>query len=106
MLDRANSDPTFMERIITGNETWDYEWDMQSCQQSLEWRTKDEPKPKKPRQSRLKVKVMLILFFDFRSLVSDLWKNNSSILYDDNAPSYRATVMTEFKAKNTTNTIN
>lgn len=25
MLDRANSDPTFMERIITGDETWVYE---------------------------------------------------------------------------------
>lgn len=25
MLDRVNSDPTFMERIITGDETWVYE---------------------------------------------------------------------------------
>ena len=35
----------------------------------------------------------------------DLRKNNLWILYDDNAPSHRATVVTEFKAKNATNTI-
>jgi len=29
MLDRCNSDPTFMKRIITGDETWVYEYDMQ-----------------------------------------------------------------------------
>ena len=37
---------------------------------------------------------------------TDLWKKNLSILRDDNAPSHGATVVTEFKAKNATNTIN
>ena len=47
MLSRANSDPTFMvERIITGDETWVYEFDVQTGPQSPEWKTKDEPKPK------------------------------------------------------------
>ena len=35
----------------------------------------------------------------------DLWKNNSCILQIDNAPPHRATVVTEFKIKNATNTI-
>nr|APL98288.1 putative DD34D transposase [Bactrocera tryoni] len=136
MLDRANSDPTFMESIITADETWVYEFDMQTSQQSSEWREKNEPKPKKPRQSRSKIKVMLIVFFDIRGLVHhefvpegqtvnkefylavlrrlrenirrkrpELWKNNSWILHDDNAPSHRATIVTEFKAKNAMNTI-
>ena len=34
MLDRANSDPTFMERIITDNETLVYEFEIQTNQQS------------------------------------------------------------------------
>ena len=42
---------------------------MQTGQQSSEWRTKDEPKPKVPRQSRSEVKVMLIVFFDICGLV-------------------------------------
>ena len=52
MVDRANSDPTFIERIITSDETWVYKFDMQTGQQSSEWRTKDEPKPTKPPQIR------------------------------------------------------
>lgn len=56
----------FMERIIAGNETSVYEFDMQTSQKSLEWRTKDELKPKKLRQRRSKVKV---IFFDIRGFV-------------------------------------
>ena len=32
MLDRANSDPTFMERVIIGDKTQVYEFDMQTGQ--------------------------------------------------------------------------
>ena len=42
-----------------------YEVDMKTNQQSSEWRTKAEPNPKKPRQSRSKVKI----FFNIRGLV-------------------------------------
>lgn len=69
MLQMVNSDPTIMKRIITGDETWVYEYDMLTSQQSSEWRTKNEPKPKKPRQSRSKIKVMLTVFFDYRGVV-------------------------------------
>ena len=69
MLDHINFDPTFRKRIITGDETWVYEFDIQTSQQLLEWRTKAEPKPKKPCQSLSKVKVMLTVFFDIRGLV-------------------------------------
>ena len=47
MLERVNSDPTFIKRIVTGDETWVYEFDMQTSQQALEWRLPTEPKPKK-----------------------------------------------------------
>ena len=69
ILNRANSDPIFMERIIASDETSVYEFDMQTGQQPLKWRTKDKSKPKKRRQSRSKFKVMLIVFFDIRGLV-------------------------------------
>lgn len=69
MLDRANLDPTFLEKIITGDETWVYEYDTLTNQQSSEWRPIGAPKPKKPRQSRSKVKIMLIVFFDIRGVV-------------------------------------
>jgi len=69
MISRASTDQTFMKRIITGDETWVYEYDMQTSQQSSEWRFENEPKPKKPRQSRSKIKVMLTVFFDYHGVV-------------------------------------
>jgi hypothetical protein len=69
MLERVNPDPTFIKRIVTGDETWVYEFDMQTSQQASEWRLPAEPKPKKPRQSRSIVKVMLTVFFEYRGVV-------------------------------------
>ncbi|XP_044753368.1 protein GVQW3-like isoform X1 [Coccinella septempunctata] len=48
MVSRAASDPNFMKRIITGDETWVYEYDTLTAQQSTEWRLPNEPNPKKP----------------------------------------------------------
>lgn len=69
MINNADNDPTFMKRIITGDETWVYEYDMETAQQSSEWRLSGEPKPKKARQSKSKVKVMLTVFFDYEGVV-------------------------------------
>lgn len=55
--------------IITGDETWIYAYDPETPQQSSEYRAKGEPKPKVPRQSRSKVKVMLTVFIDYRGVV-------------------------------------
>ena len=58
-----------MKRIITGDETWIYAYDPETADQSSEYRAKGEPKPKKSRQSRSKIKVMLTVFFDYRGVV-------------------------------------
>ena len=46
MLANVADDPTFIKRIITGDVTWVYEYDIETAQQSSEWRAKNEPKPK------------------------------------------------------------
>lgn len=115
--------------IITGDETWIYAYDPETAQQSREYRAKDEPKPKIPRQS-------LTVFIDYRSVVHkeflptgqtvnkeyylgvmkhlresirkkrpELWRNNSWFLHHDNAPSHTAIVIRQFLAKNQTNTV-
>ncbi|XP_043257532.1 protein GVQW3-like [Colletes gigas] len=61
MISRASSDFTFMKRIITDDETWVYEYNMQTSQQSSEYRLENEPNSKKPRQSRSKIKVVLFI---------------------------------------------
>lgn len=47
------------KRIITGDETWIYAYDPETTDQSSEYRAKGEARPKRSRQSRSKIKVML-----------------------------------------------
>jgi len=55
--------------IITGDETWIYAYDPETTDQSSEYRAKGEVKPKRGRQSRSKIKVLLTVFFDYRGAV-------------------------------------
>lgn len=69
MIANADNDPTFMKRINTGDDSWAYEFDMQTSQQSSKWCARNEPTPKKPRQIRSKIKVLLTVFFEYRGVV-------------------------------------
>ncbi|XP_013788617.2 uncharacterized protein LOC106472507 [Limulus polyphemus] len=69
MLDSTNSDPHFMNTIITGDESWVYGYDPETKSQSSQWKHSTSPRPKKARQVRSNVKVMLTVFFDSRGVV-------------------------------------
>ena len=69
MISKTESDPTFIKRIITGDETWVYEYDTQSRHQASEWRAPNEPRPKKPRRFQSKKKAMLTVFMDYNGIV-------------------------------------
>ena len=69
MLDVANHDPEFIKTIITGDETWVYGYDPETKFQSSQWKHPESPRPKKARQVRSNVKVMLTCFFDSRGIV-------------------------------------
>ena len=66
MLDLANHVSEFIKIIITGDETWDYGNDPETKFQSSQWKHPESPRPKKARQVRSNVKVMLTCFFDSR----------------------------------------
>ena len=55
-----------LRRVITGDETWIFEYDPENKHQSCQWKSL---RPKKARLSKSKVKVMLITFFDVRDIV-------------------------------------
>jgi hypothetical protein len=59
----------FLDRVITGDETWYYQYHPKTKRQSTEWRSKNSPRPKKPLMSKSKNKTMLICFFDFRGII-------------------------------------
>jgi len=66
---KAESDPTFIKRIITGDETLVYEYDTQSRHQASAWKASNETRPKKPHRFQSKKKAMLTVFMDYKGIV-------------------------------------
>ena len=54
---RALDVPSFMSRVITGDESWVYGYDSETKQQSSQWKSSGYPRPKKARQSRSATKL-------------------------------------------------
>ena len=69
LLECIKNDENFFKHVITGNESWIFEYDPKTKRQSLEWHTSNSPHPKKARISKLKIKSMLICFFNSQSVV-------------------------------------
>ena len=62
-------EPDFLGKVITGDETWVFQYDPETTRQSLQWKTPALPRPTKARMLKSKIKVMLITFDDKRGLV-------------------------------------
>ena len=69
LQERLKIEPNFLDKVITGDESWVFDYDPETKRQSSEWHTKSSPRPKKARMSRSKVKTMIIVFFDSRGIV-------------------------------------
>ena len=62
MLECTQVDEDFLKTVITGDESWVYGYDPDTKAQSLQLKTPGSPRPKKARQVRSKVKVLLTVF--------------------------------------------
>ena len=69
LLANANGSENFLKNIITGDEMWVYGYDVETKMQSSQWMGKGSPRPNKARISRSKIKVMLVVFFDWKGIV-------------------------------------
>ena len=65
LRDHLENDKEFLSKIITGDESWVYGHDVQTKVQSSQWTSNTSPRPKKARQARSKIKVLLTVFFFF-----------------------------------------
>ena len=69
LLDHSENDKEFLSKIITGDESWVYGYDVETKVQSSQWTSKTSPRPKKACQVRSKIKVLLTAFFDASGVV-------------------------------------
>jgi hypothetical protein len=44
------SDAAFLSRVVTGDESWIYDYDPKAKQQCSQWKSLDTPRPRKVRQ--------------------------------------------------------
>ncbi|XP_011066332.1 PREDICTED: uncharacterized protein LOC105153281 [Acromyrmex echinatior] len=119
-------------RVITGDESWVYGYDVETKAQSSQWKLPHEPRSKKARQVRSNVKVLLTVFFDYKGVVHheflpqsrtvnkeyylQVMRNlrkairqkrpdlwkNKNWLLHNNAPAHTSLLVREFLAKNNT----
>jgi hypothetical protein len=54
--------------VITGDEMWVYEYDLETKVQSSQWKYSSSPRTKKAQRVQSKVKVLLTVFFDYRGI--------------------------------------
>jgi len=60
----ADADKHFLNKIITGDDTWCFAYDPETKRQSSEWVGETYSRPKKLKFQRSRTKIMLIIFFD------------------------------------------
>lgn len=65
----AENNPNFLKSIVTGDETWCFQYDPETKRQSAEWKSKNSPQAKKVRKVPSKIKTMLITFFDSKGII-------------------------------------
>jgi hypothetical protein len=57
------------DRVITGDEKQCFQYEPETKQQNMQWKTENSPRPKKTRISRSQVKKMLLCFFHHKRFV-------------------------------------
>jgi len=72
-LQTIENDPGFLEKVITCDETWIFQYDPETKRQSMHWKTPGTPRSKKARMSKSKFKAMLTVFFDIKGIILAEW---------------------------------
>jgi len=68
-LPNTNGNQNFLKNIVTEDETWVNGCGVETKMQSSQWMGKGSSRPKKARMSRSKIKVMWVVFFDWKGTV-------------------------------------
>lgn len=69
ILQHLEENQDFLSNVITGDESWIFQYDPETKRQSRQWKSPSSPRPRKARMCKSKIKVMLIVFFDCKGVV-------------------------------------
>jgi histone-lysine N-methyltransferase SETMAR len=130
LFEQSTQDPSFLGKVVIGDESWVFGYDPEIRMQSSEWHTSSSPRPKESRATKSNIKVKSVAFFyddgivhrefgptttsvtaaflvDFLTLlrqsVRRKWHQklvNNWALHHDRAPSHTAMAIQQFLVKN------
>ena len=63
VLQNTENDPNLLEKIITYDESWFFQYDSEIKRQSMHWKSPNSPRQKKTRQRKSKFKAIMIFFW-------------------------------------------
>ena len=69
IITMADADKNFLNKIITGDETWCLAYDPETKQQSSEWGGETSSPPKKLKFKSSRIKMILIIFFNSQGVL-------------------------------------
>jgi hypothetical protein len=69
LFEQSTQDPSFLGKVVTGNESWVFAYDPKTKMQSSEWNTSSSLRPRKSRATKSNIKVILVAFFDDEGIV-------------------------------------
>ena len=69
ILEQLETEANMLKTLVTGDESWIFEYDLLTKRQSLKWKSALSPRPKKARVFKSKTKMMQIAFFDVHGIV-------------------------------------
>ena len=69
ILQQMEADKKVLENVITGDQSWVFQYDPETKRLSSQWKSVSSPRPKKACMQHSQVKVMLISFFDHQEMV-------------------------------------
>jgi histone-lysine N-methyltransferase SETMAR len=68
-LDFLEGDKSFFPHLVTGDETWVHFYDPESKQESMQWKHKGSPAPKKFKVQKSAGKVLATVFWDMKGIL-------------------------------------
>ena len=69
LIELSERNPTLLERLKTGDETWMRHYEPESKKRSMQWRHTTSPKPKKFKLQKSAGKIMATVFWDAQGLL-------------------------------------
>ncbi|GFW53271.1 histone-lysine N-methyltransferase SETMAR [Trichonephila clavipes] len=89
-LFRHQEDPTFMKRIVTGDESWCHHYEPETKRDNMQWKHVSSPPPKNFKVVKSVGKVLLTVFFDVQGpLLVEFLEHRKSINSDVYCETFR-----------------